>query len=115
LFEPQRPHHHEATTGAEIHAPQCPNEVNIEEDGVAVEVRVPSFLLSTCEAACCSWDYILSAEQETDFEKVNTGEEVEVAHEAAMIPDEEVMAVIASGQRRKTSSIWESTWTRRSA
>jgi hypothetical protein len=47
--------------------------------------------------------------------KVNTAEEAEVAHEAAMIPAEEVMAVIVNGQRRKTSSIWESTWTRRSA
>jgi hypothetical protein len=55
------------------------------------------------------------AEKETDFEKVNTAEEAEAAHEAVMIPGEEVTVAIASGQRRKTSSIWESTWTRRSA
>jgi len=57
----------------------------------------------------------LHAARQTDFLKVNTAEEAEAAHEAAMIPGEEVTVAIASGQRRKTSSIWESTWTRRSA
>jgi len=57
---------------------------------------------------------LLSDEQEADFMKVNTAE-VEAAQGADMMADEEVTAAIASDLRKKTSSIWENTWTRRSA
>jgi hypothetical protein len=109
------PRGHQKQGAFEIHAPQCRNEVNIEEDGVAVEVCVPLFIVSSFSFPSTTHPSNAgSGNQKANKSKVNTAED-----EAALEADTKAVAVdtpaIASGQRKKTSSTWESTWTRRSA